>query len=128
MGSDEFVLRLELQDKILFEHCGNWLYPLFALEDWLKDKDFDRSQLLLRDKIIGKAAAVIIVRVRLRCLYGKIVSMGALQLLQHYQLTCDYQQLVPAIGCRTERLITNFAAIEQNYQMLYNRAFPSSEL
>jgi hypothetical protein len=46
----------------IFTSDGNWLYPLLELEAYLADHAFQPAKLLLQDKIIGKAAALMIHR------------------------------------------------------------------
>src|SRR5436309_11891247 len=46
----------------IFTSHGNWLHPLFELEDYLAEHSFQPENLILQDKIIGKAAALLILR------------------------------------------------------------------
>jgi hypothetical protein len=43
----------------IFKSYGKWLYPLFELEDYLAEHPMQLERLLLQDKIIGKAAALL---------------------------------------------------------------------
>ena len=44
----------------IFTSNGTWLHPLFELEDYLAAHSFQPENLILQDKIIGKAAALLI--------------------------------------------------------------------
>jgi len=46
----------------IFTSFGKWLHPLFELEDYLAEHAFQPENLILQDKIIGKAAALLIHR------------------------------------------------------------------
>ena len=50
----------------IFTSFGKWLYPLFELEDYLAAHPIQPDTLILQDKIIGKAAALLILRLRFR--------------------------------------------------------------
>ena len=56
-----------LRDGVpLFTSYGKWLHPLFELEDYLADHHISPASLVLQDKIIGKAAALLIHRLGFR--------------------------------------------------------------
>ena len=46
----------------VFTSTGKWLHPLFELEDYLVEHGLEPGNLILQDKIIGKAAALLIHR------------------------------------------------------------------
>jgi hypothetical protein len=46
----------------IFTSYGKWLHPLFELETYLANYPIEPARLLLQDKIIGKAAALLIHR------------------------------------------------------------------
>ena len=46
----------------IFTSHGKWLHPLFELEAYLADHAFQPAHCILQDKIIGKAAALLIHR------------------------------------------------------------------
>ena len=45
---------------LIFTSNGTWLHPLFELEAYLAAQPIQPDQLILQDKIIGKAAALLI--------------------------------------------------------------------
>ena len=57
-GKDPTLTVLHEGTPIFTSH-GKWLHPLFALEEYLADHAFQPANLLLQDKIIGKAAALL---------------------------------------------------------------------
>jgi len=64
-----------LQDGVpIFTSYGKWLHPLFELDDYLADHPVQPERLILQDKIIGKAAALLIHRLGFRTLQAGILS------------------------------------------------------
>src|SRR6266566_3730316 len=97
-----------LQDGApIFTSCGKWLYPLFELEAYLADQACEPAQLLLQDKIIGKAAALLIHRLGFRTIQAGILSRLGEAVLQRHGIAYTYEQLVDRIHCRTEELLAN---------------------
>jgi hypothetical protein len=58
----------------IFTSHGTWLHPLFELEAYLADHPIEPAQLTLQDKIIGKAAALLIHRLRFRTVQAGVLS------------------------------------------------------
>ena len=58
----------------IFTSYGNWLYPLFELEAYLAAHAIEPDQLILQDKIIGKAAALLIHRLGFRTVHAGVLS------------------------------------------------------
>ena len=93
-----------LQDGTpIFTSHGTWLHPLFELEEYLADHAFQPAQLLLQDKIIGKAAALLILRMGFHTVKAGVLSRLGEAVLQRYGIVYTYEQLVdgrvpPACG------------------------------
>ncbi len=112
-----------LQDGTpIFTSHGTWLYPLFELEAYLAEHACQPAQLLLQDKIIGKAAALLIHRLGFRTVQAGILSRLGEVVLQRYGLVYTYQQLVDRIRCQTEELLATVEAPEEAYQLVKARA------
>ena len=109
-------------DQRIFTHTGNWLHPLFALESFLEEESIPPAELRLRDRIIGKAAAVLILRMGIRRVYGELMSdLGAEYLAAHGAET-GWGRRVPRIACRTEELLERMEDPEAAYAELRRRA------
>lgn len=54
------------------------------------------------DKVVGKAAAYLYCLLNIKCLYARVISQPALQVLQSAKIKVEYSQLVPAIQNRTK--------------------------
>ena len=66
MAGKETTLTVFRNGTPIFTIYGKWLYPLFELEDYLANHAIEPDHLILQDKIIGKAAALLIHRLRFR--------------------------------------------------------------
>lgn len=110
-------LELSLDSRVLFRSAGKWLHPLFELEDFLADSGLARGDLSLRDRIVGKAAALLIVRLGIRRVHAQILSRLGREVLQAHGATLSWDRLVDRIACRTEALL----AEEKDPQAAYTR-------
>ena len=73
---------------------GRGVMPLLDFYDH-SPKQF--SGAVVVDKVIGRAAAMIAIRGRVRAVYGEIMSEDALELLEERGVPAAYGQLVPRI-------------------------------
>ncbi|MDX9952634.1 MAG: ribokinase [Anaerolineae bacterium] len=97
-------------ETLVFHSDGKWLYPLLDLEHFLAERSaafmpYDPGSLTLRDKIIGRAAALLIVRLGIRRVHAGILSELGAEVLRHFEVNYDYEHLVPQIACQTEVLL-----------------------
>ena len=106
----------------IFTSNGTWLHPLFALEDYLAEHAFQPANLILQDKIIGKAAALLILRMGFRTVKAGVLSRLAEVVLQRYRIAYTYEQLVDRIRCQTEELLSTVEDPEEAYQLVKVRA------
>jgi zinc transport system ATP-binding protein len=106
----------------IFTSFGKWLHPLFELEDYLAEHAFQPENLILQDKIIGKAAALLIHRLRFRTVKAGILSRLGEAVLQRYEIAYTYELLVERIHCQTEELLATVEAPEEAYQLVKVRA------
>jgi hypothetical protein len=106
----------------IFTSHGKWLHPLFALEDYLADHAFQPAHLILQDKIIGKAAALLIHRLGFCTVQAGVLSRLGEAVLQRYEIAYSYEQLVDRIYCQTEELLATVEDPEEAYQLVKVRA------
>lgn len=131
-ASDESVPQnnsLEVYDhhKLIFYSDKHWLYPLFDLEDFLHRSSIQARDLLIKDKIVGRAAALLIVRLGAKRVYADMLSKLGEEVLQKYNITYEYRMLVEKIGCQTEELLKEVLDPEEGYQLIKNRIRRNSE-
>jgi hypothetical protein len=89
---------------------------LFELEDYLANRAIEPDNLILQDKIIGKAAALLIHRLGFRTVKAGILSRLGEAVLHRYE------QLVERIHCQTEELLATVEDPEEAYQLVKARA------
>ena len=99
------TLALYQGDTVLFRSGGKWLHPLFELEEFLRSSGLDASGLRVRDKIVGKAAALLLVRLGLRHVDAGVLSAPAQAVLERHAVGYRFETLVERIACRTEELL-----------------------
>jgi hypothetical protein len=88
----------------LYVSAGKWLHPLF---DLLEERATlaAAGELFLRDRVIGRGAAFLILRAGIRNAWADVVSDGAMSLFAAHRASLGGGELVPAIACRTEPLL-----------------------
>jgi len=118
----EHSLVVKLNDNTVFTSDQHWLYPLFELEDFLKQQNIDANLLFLNDKIAGKAAACLIVHLGIKRCHIELLSERAIPVLKANGIEYTYDNLVDHIQCRTEDLITDKMSIADTWLFLRKRA------
>src|SRR5262245_54349869 len=68
----------------IFTSHGKWLHPLFELEAYLAEHIVQPENLILQDKIIGKAAALLIHRLGFRTVKAGILSRLGVAACEQY--------------------------------------------
>ena len=107
---------------LIFTSNGTWLHPLFELEAYLAAHPIQPENLLLQDKIIGKAAALLIHRLGFRTVKAGLLSRRGEAVLQRHGIAYTSEQLVDRIHCQTEELLAMVEDPEEAYQLVKARA------
>lgn len=68
----------------------------------LLESDADVNGFTVADKVVGKAAAYLYCLLKVKCLFARVISQPALDVLQQAGIETEYDQLVPAIQNRTK--------------------------
>lgn len=106
----------------VFESAGKWLHPLFELKEFLEQNpQIDPQDLILRDRIIGRAAAFLILQMGIPRAGAEIVSRLALSLFASRGLTLSGDSVVDSISCQTEELLANEDDSEKAWRLLSER-------
>jgi hypothetical protein len=103
---------------LIFTSNSKWLRPLFELEAYLADHAFQPENLILQDKIIGKAAALLIHRLGFRIVKAGILSRLGEAVLQRHGIAYTYELLVERIHCQTEELLVQVEDPEEAYRLV----------
>ena len=118
----ETTLTIFRNGTSLFTSNGKWLHPLFELEDYLAAHPIQPENLILQDKIIGKAAALLIHRLGFRIVNAGLLSRLGEAVLQRHGISYTYEQLVDRIHCQTEELLAMVEDPEEAYRLVKVRA------
>jgi hypothetical protein len=122
----------------LFSSSKKWLHPLFELEEFLNshaksNKEDSRTfefdghiiassrELFLRDRIIGRAAAFLIMRMGISRVETDLVSKAALAVLKEHHIPIETLDTVDAIACMTEHLLEDISNPDEAYHILQER-------
>jgi hypothetical protein len=92
------------------------------LEAYLAEHAFQPAHLILQDKIIGKAAALLIHRLGFHTVKAGVLSRLAEVVLQRYEIAYTYEHLVDRIYCQTEELLATVEDPEEAYRLVKVRA------
>ena len=112
-----------LRDGVpVFTSTGKWLHPLFELEDYLAEHGLEPGNLILQDKIIGKAAALLIHRLGFCTVKAGVLSQLGEAVLQRHGIAYSYEKLVDRIHCQTEELLVAVEDSEEAYRLVKGRA------
>ena len=109
------------EDRTVFSSFGKWLHPLFEFEEWLKGEDIDPKDLTLCDNIVGKAAALLIVRLDIRRVKAGLLSKLGEGVLKKHQVSYSYAEMVEKVLCRTEQELLEVEDPQEAYRILSER-------
>jgi len=108
-------------DKIIFYSDGHWLHPIFEFEQFLEQTSLYPDLLKIKDKIIGRAAALLLVRLGIRKIHARLLSELGKDVLEHFDAQFTYEELVPQIGCQTEDLLKKEYDPETAHRLILTR-------
>lgn len=120
--SGEVSLELLESGVRVFSSRGKWLHPLLELEEFLAHRGVARQGLSLRDKIVGKAAALLIVRLGIPEVHAGILSHPAEAIFRERGVRYTFDNLVERIACRTEELLSDVSDPEAAHALVVGRA------
>jgi zinc transport system ATP-binding protein len=121
MNSD-LTLRVYQGEREIFSSTGKWLYPLFELEEFLSSSSYQTESLRLEDKIVGKAAALLLIRLGIRQVKAGVLSKLGREVLERFQIQYSATEIVERIDCQTETLLAEVEDPEQAYRIVAARA------
>ena len=115
-------LQVTVDQKVIFSSDGKWLYPLFDLMDFMDTHPISMAEAFVRDKVVGKAAALLLVRMGAGRVHGELMSELARETLTQFEVPHSFGRLVSRIDCKTESLLLAVDEPEKAYQILCQRA------
>lgn len=106
----------------VFSSDGSWLHPLLELDAFLASGPRPRGELVAIDKVVGKAAAMIMVHLGIRRVHAGIMSRLALVFLEGHDIPFTYEELVDRVLCRTEELLAEIEDPAEAFRLIKRRA------
>ena len=124
LKNDQFSC-IALKGDFDYESRDKGLKPL--LKPLREDPDFFKGAIVI-DRIIGKSAAFLLIKGKIKSLHAITISQHALDLLEKHQVPVSYEHLVPYIinadrtgMCPMEATVINIEDVEEAYQALLNK-------
>ena len=114
----ESTLEAYVEDHRIFSSDRNWLYPIFDLERVLDVTEYERSDLEVYDKVVGRAAAFLFIDMRIKHLYAGVLSVPARDILDSHNLLYDYNEIVERVECKTEEMLLDVSDLKQGLSIL----------
>lgn len=108
--------------QLVFYSDRNWIHPLFELELFLQRNKIPIQELVVCDKIVGKAAALLLAYFQISQIKAELISQLGIATLQYFNIKFDYQKKVERIYCQTEQLLVNENDPVRAYEILKARA------
>lgn len=120
--SETVSLQVIVNKEVVFQSYGKWLYPIFDLEDYLEHSPIKMADATVHDKVIGKAAALLLIRLNPKNIHGELMSELAIDVLTHFDRAFSYDKKVARIDCKTEEILISIDDPEIAYNILCKRA------
>ena len=118
----DHALEVYFEDNLIFHSDKHWLYPLFELEEFLNSSDYVPAELMVKDKIIGKAAALLMINLGIGQVKAELMSELGKEVLEKYGLKYEYDNLVDRIICATEEILKAEFDVKKAHTLLRKRA------
>jgi hypothetical protein len=118
-------LELYHGSRLVFASMGKWLHPLLDLERALSGIAMPAAELHLVDKIVGRAAALLIVRLGIRSVHALLLSRLGKEIFEKRGVHVSWEHLVDRIDCATEELLKSVDDEEEAHALIAERAADS---
>ncbi len=117
------ALEVYLKKNMIFHSDRHWLHPLFELEQFLNSNTgINPSELLVKDKIIGKAAALLMIYLGIGRVEGELMSELGKDALEKAGVDYAFDKLVDRIICATEGILKDEFDPRKAHELLSERA------
>ena len=129
---DQTTCQVFKEEQLIFSSQSHWLHPLFELKDFLENHNElscppKREKLFLRDRIIGRAAALMIVRMNIIHCAAPIISERAIPIFEMHHVSVDYDETVSRLPCQTEDILSEITDPLEAWKILEQRASAARE-
>ncbi|BCR21855.1 DUF1893 domain-containing protein [Borrelia sp. HM] len=114
-------LRLFKEHRILYSNMERGLKPLLEVDNFINKYIQNKEGLEIYDKVVGKAAAVIIYNIGFQNVHAGVISQVAKDFLESRGIRVSFKRLVEKINDKTENLIESLENPEEIYKYLIKR-------
>jgi len=104
-------------ENVVYSSSKKWLHPLLDLEK----EDLNFANLILIDRIAGKAAAALAIKMGFKKVKIELISELAKKLYNKHNVEVTYLKSVDKIGCMTESALEEESSIDEIYTFIINR-------
>lgn len=87
-------------EKVLFTSFDRGIKPIFDLQNEINHNEIENS--FIGDRVIGKAAALILSNLKIKGIYSELISKDALNIFINNNIEVSYQKKVDKILNRTK--------------------------
>ena len=105
----------------IFSSDKHWLHPLFDLEAFFAQSGAAPAGTCLVDRITGRAAAFLVVRLGIRDLRTLLLSRRAVPVLEQHGVHYRCREQVDRVACATEDLLAGIQDPEAAWRLLQER-------
>lgn len=121
---------LEVNDKKLVITDGKEVFSsdmrgVFSLLDLIEKKEYNLSSFSAADRVIGRGAAFLYAKMKIREVHGLVMSEKAKEIFELYSVPCSCDTLVPCIinrkgdgMCPVEKATENINDYEKAYSVI----------
>jgi len=118
-----------LDDRTVYESEGVWLHPLLELEPVLEAAGYfasDRAQastprLSTYDKVVGRAGALLSVRLGVKEIHTELLSRLAVPILDAHNVTVHAEHVEDRIFCATEDILAEISDPNEAHRIIVER-------
>lgn len=118
-------LTVSLDGTPIFQSYGKWLYPLLEFESFLStppgDLEIDPGALSVRDRMVGKAAALLTLRLGVRMVHAETISHLGKSALEAAGAQVTYDNLIDRVLCATEELLIHVDDPSEAHRLVLDR-------
>ncbi|BDU62896.1 hypothetical protein BOFE_04360 [Candidatus Borrelia fainii] len=115
------TLKLFKEHRILYSNMERGLKPLLEVDNFINKYIQNKEGLEIYDKVVGKAAAVIIYNIGLQNVKAGVISQPAKDFLESRGIRVSFKRLVEKINDKIESLIESLENPEEVYKYLIKR-------
>lgn len=117
------TLAAYLDGELVFESDGPWLYPLLELESSLRERGvaLPAKNLSTYDKVVGRAGALLSVRLGVTSIRTELLSRLAVPVLAAHGVAIDAVRTEERIFCATEDLLASVDDPQEAHRIIVAR-------